>query len=663
MIVCPTCQTAYAEELNFCGRCGSDMRRAPPPEARPDPWVGKIVDGRYRVLEKVGHGGMGAVYRVEHAAMGKIAAMKVLHGELASDREAVRRFRREAESISRLGHPNTVQVFDFGNAQGALYLVMEYVRGEDLGAVLRRDKTLDFARTAAILSQVCGSVGEAHDLGMVHRDLKPENIMIGRTKDGGDFVKVLDFGLAKMREREELASVTARGSLVGTPYYMAPEQIRSEREPDGRADIYALGAVMYRMLTGDPPFSAQTPVGVLTKHLTEDPIPPRAKRPELQIPGQAETIVLRALQKRPEDRFQSVDEMRESIEHAREALFGSGKTAKPSAPLRREADHDSDWQIGNLPTSKMASPLPQRSPIDRLSRSDFDRYERALRRQKYVRLAIVPMLAAAMVAGGWYWQQHLKRTPRALDAEVEPNNDTAHANTIASGHPVRGKIGQRLSREEGDRDVYRIPAAAQPGARVLHAEVTGLPNLDIVLEVFDSHGEFVAQADARGEGEGEIIPNLRIGDGEAYVVVREMHTPGSVPGENVSDEYALSCSWHLLGPGEEAEPNDAPGQTTRLAPGLELKGYLGHRGDIDAFKIDAPPGAALHGTLVLPAGIDARVQIADGEQQSVPPSGAPWEFDVKGGEVLRLSRIDPVAAKGDKPALPGLNEPYRIVVR
>jgi serine/threonine-protein kinase len=466
-----------------------------------------------------------------------------------------------------------------------------------------------------------------------------------------------------MREREELASVTARGSLVGTPYYMSPEQIRSEHEPDARADIYALGAVMYRMLTGEPPFTAQTPVAVLTKHLTEDPVPPRNRRPELSIAGQAEAIVLRALQKRPEDRYQTVDEMREAIEHARQALFGSGHQIKPAALSRREADHDSDWQIGNLPTSKMASPMPQKSPIDRLSRSDFDRYERALRRQKYVRLSVVPLLAVALVAGGWLWRQRIKHMPRALEVEIEPNNDAAHANPITSGHPIRGKIGQRTSRDEGDRDVYRIPAADTPGARVLHAEVTGLPNLDLVLEVFDSHGEFVAQADARGEGEGEAIPNLRIGDGEAYVVVREVHTPGKVPGENVTDEYALSCTWHPLGPGEEAEPNDGPGQTTRLAPGLELKGYLGHRGDVDSFRIDAQDGAKLHGTLVLPAGIDARVQIGDGETRTVPPTGAPWDFEAKGGEVVRLMRVDPPAEKGDKPALPGLNEPYRIVVR
>ena len=137
----------------------------------------------------------------------------------------------------------------------------------------------------------------------------------------------------------------------------------------------------------------------------------------------------------------------------------------------------------------------------------------------------------------------------------------------------------------------------------------------------------------------------------------------SVPGENVTDEYALSCSWHPLSAGEEAEPNDGPGQTTRLSPGLELKGYLGHRGDVDSFRVEAPAGAQLHGTLVLPAGIDARVQVGEGEQKTVPAGGAPWEFDVKGGEILRLMRVDPIAEKGDKPALPGLNEPYRIVIR
>jgi len=677
MVVCPTCNAAYEEERNFCGRCGSDMRRAPPAAAEPDPWIGRVVDGRYRVLERIGTGGMGAVYRVEHVSMGKIAAMKVLHGELAAEREAHKRFRREAEAVSRLAHPNTVQVFDFGQVGSALYLVMEFVRGEDLGKVLRRDQVMTFARAAPILIQVCGSLGEAHDLGIVHRDLKPENIMVTRTKDGSDFVKVLDFGLAKMREREELASVTARGSLVGTPYYMSPEQIRSEGVPDARSDVYSLGALMYRMLAGEPPFTAQTPVAVLTKHLTEDPQPPRARRPDLDIPGLCETIVLRALQKRPADRYQTIDEMRAALERARAPVteppvapqHGGSKgalSARRASDLPALSDADSsEWQLGTGPTSKMRS-MPEAAAVDRLSRSDYDRYERSLKRQKYVRLLVLPILLGGLVVAG-VWGGLRLRKPRPLEVEMEPNDDPAHANPISSGHPVRGKIGQRLSRDEGDVDVYRIPPApGGPNAptRVLRAEVTGIPNMDLVLEVFNAQGELLARADAHGVGEGELLPNLRLSSGENYLVVREARVPGSAPTENVTDEYALSASWHTLGEHEEAEPNDAPGQVTRLRPGLELSGYLDHRGDVDTFLLDAPAGTHLRGQIILPTGVAARVRIGEEPEREIPPLGELWRFEALGGQTLRLERHDPPPGRlGDKSALPGLGQPYRILVR
>ena len=150
---------------------------------------------------------MGVVYKIKHQRMGKIAAMKVLHSEMAENPEVVARFQREAEAVSRLAHPNTVQVFDFGTTNGALYLVMEYVRGQDLGALIDRDGPMSFKDAAPLLGQICGSLEEAHDLGVVHRDLKPENLLVSRTHSGQDFVKVLDFGLAKLSEGEDNSSV------------------------------------------------------------------------------------------------------------------------------------------------------------------------------------------------------------------------------------------------------------------------------------------------------------------------------------------------------------------------------------------------------------------------------------------------------------------------
>src|SRR5258706_6236938 len=226
-------------------------------------WLGKVVDGRYGVIEVIGRGGMGVVYRVEHLRMGKIAAMKVLHRDLIGDPEVVARFEREAAAISKLHHPHTVQVFDFGTAQGALYLIMEYVRGLDLAHVIQRDGPLPWSRAAPLLAQICGALQEAHELGIVHRDLKPENVLVTRSTAGRDYAKVLDFGLAKIDLPRLPTTDTGRQQIVGTPYFMSPEQIRGD-DVDVRTDIYSFGALMFEVLTGDHVFSGSTAVGVLT---------------------------------------------------------------------------------------------------------------------------------------------------------------------------------------------------------------------------------------------------------------------------------------------------------------------------------------------------------------------------------------------------------------
>jgi serine/threonine-protein kinase len=168
-----------------------------------DPWLTRVLDGRYRVLTRIGAGGMGAVYRVEHVRLGKIAAMKVLHQSTATDREMVRRFWLEAQSVSRLNHPNIVQTFDFGQWNGAFYLVMELVTGDDVAAVMRREGPMAFGRAARFFAQICSALTEAHEHGIVHRDLKPENLMLVRRRDGAEHAKVLDFGLAKRAHRRD----------------------------------------------------------------------------------------------------------------------------------------------------------------------------------------------------------------------------------------------------------------------------------------------------------------------------------------------------------------------------------------------------------------------------------------------------------------------------
>ena len=182
---------------------------------------------------------------------------------------------------------------------------MEYIKGDDLSSLLRRDGPWSFARAARFFAQVCSGLTEAHEAGIVHRDLKPENLMVVKRREGGEHAKVLDFGLAKLRERGATErAISSGGQVIGTPYYMAPEQVRGE-DLDARADIYSLGATLYRVLTGEPPFDAPSPMSVLSKHLTDDVIPPRSRAPSRALPADADRIVLRAMAKSADDRYAS----------------------------------------------------------------------------------------------------------------------------------------------------------------------------------------------------------------------------------------------------------------------------------------------------------------------------------------------------------------------
>ena len=389
-----------------------------------DRLVGATVDGRYRVIGKIGAGGMGAVYKVEHLAMGKLAAMKVLHPSLTQDREVAQRFKREAEAVSRLSSPNTVQVFDFGESGGSMYLVMELVKGEDLGAILRRDGPMPFARLAPMLIQICEALSEAHEAGIVHRDLKPENLFVSRARDGRDVVKVLDFGLAKLRDSEELNQVTARGSLIGTPFYMSPEQIRAD-ELDARSDIYSLGALMYRVLTGVHPFTAPTPVAVLTQHLTEELVPPSRRKPELHIAPRVEAIVMKAMAKRQEERYASADELKAALAEA--ASSPSQRLTTISQEMRRASDRAARAR----PDPSVATPIGAAQP---LRREDFDAYERGLKRRRWLGLSIVPL---GLVLGVGAFVRVRARRSRARGARVRGRAEQ-HA-----GDGQRHRVGAR----------------------------------------------------------------------------------------------------------------------------------------------------------------------------------------------------------------------------
>ena len=278
--------------------------------------IGREVGGRYRILAKLGEGGMGAVYRAEQISLKRIVALKVLKPELSSEPGLVRRFNAEATLAAKLNHPNTVTLFDFGQGEdGALFIAMEYIEGKSLRQVLVKEGPLSPERVLAITSQICNSLSDAHATGIVHRDLKPDNVMLFARGRQAEAVSVLDFGIAKLRDEHGNITqqpMTQAGDILGTPQYMAPEQIRGDRV-DARTDVYALGVMLYEMMTARLPFEGATVMALLSKHLTDIPVAPTVRRPELAIPEPISALIMRCLAKNPDDRPRTMDEIEQLL--------------------------------------------------------------------------------------------------------------------------------------------------------------------------------------------------------------------------------------------------------------------------------------------------------------------------------------------------------------
>jgi serine/threonine protein kinase len=282
----------------------------PSSQSGPDPLIGRVVNDRFRIVAMIARGGMGKVYRAEQAPLGREVALKVLNPNYSgdSDPEFHKRFFLEASTTAKLTHPNTVSIFDYGRTDDDVYYIaMELLEGKTLHRALRESGPMDAARTLHVARQVCRSLREAHGLGVIHRDLKPANIYLVKHGDEHDFVKVLDFGLVKNLE-DKGEDLTQTGLFMGSPKYMSPEQIRGERV-DGRADVYALGVIMYEMLTGKVPFDRPNSVNILMAHVHEPPPPMREINPRVSVPPLLEQIVMKTMAKSADDRFASMDEL------------------------------------------------------------------------------------------------------------------------------------------------------------------------------------------------------------------------------------------------------------------------------------------------------------------------------------------------------------------
>lgn len=352
---CPACSRVYNDDAAVCEVDGERLVLL---NEEPS-LVGHVLDGKYTLLSKLGEGGMGSVYLAEQATMGREVAIKVLRREFSQNRTAIKRFLREARAASKLGHPNTITVYDFGQSNdGLLYLVMERLSGRPLADILDQDGALPPQRAAHIFGQICDSLSEAHRQGITHRDLKPENIFIEQKVGNDDFVKVLDFGIAKMQGDDATGQATATGMICGTPSYMSPEQAMG-KEIDGRSDIYALGVLLYEMLTNEKPFEGDTPMEVMLKHINE-PAPDIYQRTGVQVPHGVQLTIERLLSKKVSERPGDCQDAKKMVIAGLDTpLVGPIlSTLDPALPKKRR--NDTAERVQNLEKTGLSQAVPVR---------------------------------------------------------------------------------------------------------------------------------------------------------------------------------------------------------------------------------------------------------------------------------------------------------------
>jgi serine/threonine protein kinase len=432
--------------------------------------IGRTIAGKFRIEAYVGGGGMGAVYKARQVDLDKIVAIKVLHAALAYEPAFATRFKREAKAASRIDHPNSMRVLDFGQeADGLFYIAMEFLEGRNLHRIIHEEGPLDAARLAGFARQTLAALTAAHELKIVHRDLKPENIIVlRRTDDEGnaiETVKVCDFGIAKFTapaptQTTTNQKLTHEGSLIGTPDYMSPEQARG-LELDARSDLYSVGVILYEALTGKLPFVADTPLAVVLRHINDEPKPPHELVPG--VDPKLEAICLRAMAKKPEERYASAREMRAALATesaplrsnpppplvpptpAKLLLVPSESTSTPgmaapasTAPMpEREREREREPRGSAMATLMADSVRPPMSPLPRV--------------------ALIALALGVAVGGGFLWMRGRARGASAPSAQASPVPTVEPTPTAADPHPPAGVV------PDLPPPAPTVPAAAPPG--------------------------------------------------------------------------------------------------------------------------------------------------------------------------------------------------------
>lgn len=358
--VCIACKQEFSKDMDKCPHDGTVLT-----PVSVEPGVGTIIAGKYEVLSVIGGGAMGLVYKARHTLMKRIVAVKVLRPNMALDETTVSRFQKESEALSVLDHPNILKVFDFGlNEQGQPYLVTDYLEGDTLADILNKDERIEYKRAVELFKQVSSALSHAHKNGVIHRDMKPSNIMLVRDDEGNEVVKILDFGIAKVTDDAESSTqLTKTGEVFGSPLYMSPEQCRGKKL-DARSDIYSIGCVLYRSLSGAPPIIGQDLIECLYKHVNEDPAPFEEVLPGNDIPKALEALVMKCLMKDPALRFQSMNELRDALltvedkdalEITGQSFTGAGSGSTAPDTKGAESTSQTESQASELAASQNSS--------------------------------------------------------------------------------------------------------------------------------------------------------------------------------------------------------------------------------------------------------------------------------------------------------------------
>ncbi|MDB4952544.1 MAG: protein kinase [Myxococcales bacterium] len=436
---CPTCERTF----QVGDRCPTDQTRLVKLAARLDALLGRDLDGRYTILEKLGQGGMGAVYRSSQHSVGREVAIKVVSPHLVSEADVIKRFLREAKLASRLSHPNAVAVLDFGQTDdGVFYLVMELVTGRTLDAVIKADRVFRPERVVRIGTQVCDALEGAHALQIVHRDLKPANIML--LSSGRDLVKVLDFGLAKsVAPDQAVTTMTNAGALLGTPAFMPPE-LALGQPCDGRADLYSLGVVLYLLGSGHLPFQSESAHELIAMHGTE------TAPPMTDVPAALGHVIDRLLAKNPADRYQSAAETREALEAALETRYNTPPYGTSPPSFAGSTGSDLAAFATPAPSATLPRGTQRRSAteLDRLINSDTMAAVGGRERRKPPRalpivlasLGAIAIGAVAFFATGGFGTNQETPPPPPLEVKQRPAVETPLVQTPAVPTPVNPDV-------------------------------------------------------------------------------------------------------------------------------------------------------------------------------------------------------------------------------